>query len=163
MSVMNNFGMNSDMVLDLMKHTLKGDFRQTVNMLVDHFLPQSETPGSKASDEQKVASIYPSAKGLSGGGSLYMDTSETPFDVFQSVFANPSTASRYASDYDESSIKRTQDQFVSVITSNNDKPLSASIIDLARSVVKGVLVQDHDTMELLNSNKSLLNELFGSN
>lgn len=163
MTVMNNFGMNSDMVLDLMKHTLKGEFRQTVNMLVDHFLPKEETPVASTGSGEKQVSIYPSASTLSGGGSIYMDTSDTPYDVFQRVFDNPATASRYTTEYDESAIKKAQDQFVSVIkANNNNKSLSTSITDLARSVVRGVLVHDHDTMELLNSNKSLLNELFGS-
>lgn len=154
-TAMSTFGMNTDMVLDIMRHTLKGDFRQTVNLLMDHFLP-----GQLNAASAKVGSIYPSVQSLSGGGPMLMDVYESPYDVFQRVFDNPNAATHSSSEFNDSAIGKAQEQFVSRIQSHN-QPTSTSVIELARGVVKGVLTRDSDTMELLRNNKDLLVGLFG--
>jgi hypothetical protein len=155
-TAMNTFGMDTDMVMDIMKHTLKGDFRQTVNMLMDHFLPAKEA--SKARSSPTSESIYPSVNSLSGGGVL-MDVYETPYDVFQKVFEDPKSASHSRDEYNEAAIQKAQDQFLNTIQSRGVNA-SAPVLDLARSVVKGALTRDAETMELLNTNKDLLHTLF---
>jgi hypothetical protein len=154
-TAMNTFGMNTDMVIDIMRHTLKGDFRQTVNLLMDHFIP------NRPSTPSAPASIYPSAQSLNGGGgSLLMDLYESPYDVFQRVFDNPDTVAHSSGEFNDSAIHSAQEQFVNSIQSQG-QPTSSSVIDLARGVVKGVLTRDSETMELLHNNKELLVGLFG--
>lgn len=152
---MNTFGMNTDMVLDLMRHTLKGNFRQTVSLLMDHFLPNQ--PATAATPA--AGSIYPPAKSLSGGGPVLMDVYESPYDVFQRVFSDPNAATHSSGEFSDSAIRNAQEQFVNSIQSRGQST-STSVTELARGVVKGVLTRDSDTMELLRNNKELLVGLF---
>jgi hypothetical protein len=155
---LNTFGIDTDTVMDMMKHTIKGDFRKTVDILMDHFLPDNASNTGLPS-----STLYPGAPSplKGGGGSLnnqLMSVDSTPYEIFTDFMKSPHT---YANDsmgkLGSSAITDAQDQYEYHLKRTGTK--SRSSLELGRSLVKGVLAKDSRTLQLVQRNAILLTDL----